>query len=156
MKASEFSNLIAECCAEVLDTMYFTSVLGTESPASQSLSPNPDTALSFSLSFVGDISGRFGLWLEPTAARSLAANFLGEEDSDVSPDDAAEVAGELANMFCGSVMSRVEREHTFVLSHPLRTDGPPFGGNDDFFVCELVTECGIILVWVVVEGEPCR
>jgi hypothetical protein len=31
MRVSEIASLIPECCAEVLETMYFTTTLGSES-----------------------------------------------------------------------------------------------------------------------------
>jgi hypothetical protein len=84
MEASEFSSLVAESCTEVLDTMYFTSVLSTEPPSARQVFQGADGMLAFSLSFTGDISGQFGLWLAAATARTLAANFLGEDESNIS------------------------------------------------------------------------
>ena len=72
--------------------------------------PRPDdeagagTSLAYSLHFAGDISGRFGLRMGLETARNLAANFLGEDGAELSLTEVSEVTGELANMFCGSVM----------------------------------------------------
>ena len=90
MKAIELTNLMPECCSEVLDAIYFTTVLGSESQQSMSEAapanpPVDDSPISFSLCFVGDISGRFGVSLDRPTARSPAANFLGEDETDVSP-----------------------------------------------------------------------
>jgi CheY-specific phosphatase CheX len=155
MKACEFEGLILEYCSEVLDAMYFTSVLG--SVVLQS-SPVPDPAgpgqLAFCLSFVGDISGRFGVQLEPATARNLIANFLGTAEEDLTPIEISEGVGELANMLCGSVMSRVEGEETFALSHPEPGAIEP-APEDDFLVTRLDTENGILTVCVLVEAAVC-
>ena len=157
MLAAELATLIPECCSEVLEAMYFTAVLGSSSGASApeaSLeTTDASSDLAFSLHFAGDVSGRFGLRLHLDTARSFAANFLGEDVSEISPEDANEVAGELANMFCGSVMSRVEGDHKFVLSHP---EAGPFVsyGTDDLLVSTLQTDSGEVTVWVTIEGNP--
>jgi CheY-specific phosphatase CheX len=151
MKACEFSSLIRECSSEVLDTMYFTTVLS--STPLESTESGADQLLSYNLQFVGDVSGRFGLHLNRNTARTLAANFLGETESDLSYSDIAEVVGELSNILCGSVMSRVEGEHPFVLSHPL-AGSQTLTGADDFLTCVLDTDSGSITIWVLVEGNP--
>jgi len=57
-------------------------------------------------------------------------------------------------MLCGSVMSRVEGDNKFVLSHP--EPASPFLSADDLLVSALETDSGVIAVWVAVEGDPCR
>ena len=161
MTASDFTGLVPECCSEVLDAMYFTTMLGSEVRESlpEELAgriSSDDAPLSFSLRFVGDISGRFGVSLDHSTARSLAANFLGEDEADASSGTVAEVVGELANMLCGSVMSRVEGDNKFVLSHPEPASPPSFSSADDLLVSALETDSGVIAVWVAVEGDPCR
>ena len=156
MKASEFASLIPECCSEVLDAMYFTTMLGSERVEAIPLnSLDATAALAFSLRFAGDVSGDFGLYLEQVTARSLAANFLGVEEAEVSSDEIGEVAGELANMLCGSAVSRVEGEHKFVLSHPERVNTPLREDLADVLISRLDTDAGAITVWISVEGVPC-
>ena len=161
MKAIEFTGLVPECCSEVLDAMYFTTLLGSE--VLESLPgallgrlPAEGAPFSFSLRFVGDISGRFGVSLDFPTARSLAANFLGEDEAEVSPGAVEEVVGELSNMLCGSVMSRVEGENKFVLSHPEPASPLAISAADDVLVSALETDSGVITVWVAVEGDPCQ
>jgi CheY-specific phosphatase CheX len=167
MTASDFASLVPECCSEVLDAMYFITVLGTASPeTAPETAPetSPETAelpdaekpLAYSLNFAGDISGRFGLSLEQETAHSLAANFLGEEPENISSTEIDEVAGELTNMFCGSVMSRIEGKNKFVLSHPEAIRSQPYCEAEDVLVSRLDTDGGVITVWVVVEGTSCQ
>jgi CheY-specific phosphatase CheX len=151
MKACEFAGLIRECSSEVLDTMYFSTVLSS-APLETTTSDTEDL-LSYSLQFVGEVSGRFGVHLDWKTARTLAANFLGENDSDISCSDITEVVGELANILCGSVMSRVEGAYSFTLSHPL-ADSHPLSHVDNFLCCVLDTDSGRITVWVHVEENP--
>jgi CheY-specific phosphatase CheX len=156
MKACEFAGLIPECFSEVLDAMYFTTVLDSR-PQEMAAgdSPGTDAPIAFSLRFAGDVSGYFSILLELSTARKLAANFLGEDESSISAIEAGEVAGELANMLCGSVMSRVEGEHKFVLSHPEAVALPPVVGTGDEFVCRLATDSGDVTVWIALEGDLC-
>jgi CheY-specific phosphatase CheX len=156
MRASDLAGLIPECCSEVLDAMYFTTLLGSVPlDTVPECLPDADATHAFSLSFVGDISGRFGLHLEQPTARTLAANFLGEADAGVSSAEVSEVVGELANMLCGSLMSRVEGEHSFALSHP--ESGLLARSDDcDLIVSLLETDSGIITIWILIERSPCR
>jgi CheY-specific phosphatase CheX len=157
MKTCDFAGLVPACCSEVLDAMYFTTVLdsGFQETAAEN-SPDKEAPIAFSLHFAGDVSGHFGIQLELPTARKLAANFLGEEESSISWIEADEVAGELANMLCGSVMSRVEGEHKFVLSHPEAIASPPVLDPAKDFVCKLATDSGDITVWIATEEGLCR
>jgi CheY-specific phosphatase CheX len=155
MRPSELAGIIPECCSEVFDAMYFTSVLGVVSAESVlDVPPETNGALTFGLRFAGNISGRFGLQVEHAAARTLAANFLGETDSDISSSEVSEVIGELTNMLCGAVMSRLEGENSFALSHPEPGASMPTGAGD-MLVSMLETESGIITIWILIEGNSC-
>ena len=169
MKASDFAALVPGSCSEVLDTMYFTTVLAvtqTEGKvqaeqtecsveavaADTTLQPE---ALFFSLRFAGDISGRFGLHTDAAVARTLASNFLGEEESGVSVTEVGEVVGELTNMLCGSVMSRVKTTRTFSLSHPEPIAALPNPATADMLVSRFDTDAGAITTWLIVDGDQC-
>jgi CheY-specific phosphatase CheX len=139
--------------------MYFTTVNGEipldwvdpEAP----VPTEPPVSIAYSLHFAGDVTGHFGLSIEQKSAQSLAANFLGEESDDISSKEVHEVLGELANMFCGSVMSKVEGENKFVLSHPEEIHVTPSASEGDILISKLDTDSGVITVWVAVEGNPC-
>ena len=101
MKASDFAALVPDCCSEVLDAMYFTTVNGLVTPEMEAEAeqvPATEDPVAFNLKYAGDISGSFGLSLEQITAKNLAANFLGEEVEDISSKEVQEVVGELANI----------------------------------------------------------
>jgi CheY-specific phosphatase CheX len=161
MKASDFTRLVPDCCSDVLEAMYFTSVLGVSheampAPAEPADDPQPAADYAFGVNFQGDVSGRFGLWLGAPAARCLASNFLGEDDGSLSAEEVGEVVGELANMFCGSVASRIEGERKFVLSHPQPVTALPDAGTGDVLFSTFDTDGGLITTWIVVEGTTCN
>lgn len=102
---------------DVLEKMFFLQTLG-ESP-----DPEPDGStaideLAVRVAFQGEPSGSLVLRLTPVAARQIAADFLGAEEAEVSDLRTVEVVRELANMICGSVLSRVESATTFRLGAP--------------------------------------
>ena len=152
MKPSDLTAFIAPSCEDVLDAMYFTSVLNITSAPLQSPGPND---YSFSLHFKGDLKGQFGVSCHPDTARTLAANFLGEEEDALAPIDTAEVIGELANMLCGSILSRTGCSNTFALSHPnpeIETPTPLEG--PDVLRATLDTDIGPIHTWMIFDPSP--
>lgn len=70
------------------------------------------------LSFEGEPPGSLTLRVTRDAARSISADFLGGDESELTQQQIAEVVCELANMICGSVLSRVESAATFRLVSP--------------------------------------
>ena len=103
---------LAESLDEVLEKMFFAGTLGEIDSAASG------PAVTAHLKFEGDPPGSLTLRVTLDAARSVAADFLGEEEAGVSSDRIGEVVCELANMICGSVLSRVEPNVTFRLSAP--------------------------------------
>ena len=157
MKASEFSTLVPDCCSDVLDSMYFTTVLETSHPAppdgadAPAQSALPSSEYAFTLRFEGEVRGSFGLHLAENTARTLAANVLGEDDSTLTPQDVSEVVGELTNMLCGSVVSRIEGRSKFALSHPEPIFALPTLTASDSLISLLHTDDGVITTWVIVD-----
>jgi len=98
---------------EVLEKMFFAETLG-EAPGA---SPEADD-IAVELSFEGEEPGVMCLRLTAAAAREIAADFLGIETAEISPIQVSEVVRELANMICGSVLSRVESAVVFRLGVP--------------------------------------
>lgn len=111
--------LVPVCVAEVLETMFFCE---TE-PAPEAGAPAPPVGrMCVEVDFAGAPSGRFWLWLAPAAAKRMAADFLGLDHEEVDEDKAAQTVCELANMICGSIVSRLESHSAFQLSAPRLVD----------------------------------
>ena len=70
------------------------------------------------IDFEGDRPGRFSLWLAAEAATAIAADFLGEDASELNQVRRGEVALEMANMICGSALSRLGGRARFRLGSP--------------------------------------
>ncbi len=109
---SDLGASLLTAATDVLEAMYFTSVMG--------LSEDGVAGAGWrsQLAFQGELSGTFRLGMNGETARLLAANFFGEEESEVSETAVADMVGEMANMICGSVLSRMETESHFKLTHP--------------------------------------
>jgi hypothetical protein len=75
-------------------------------------------ACTAELLFQGNPSGGFRVSVPWKLARVVGAGFLGREEMEVSDSQAEEVVCELANMICGSVLSRLESKATFQITHP--------------------------------------
>jgi CheY-specific phosphatase CheX len=96
----------------VLETMFFAVVLG---PAEAETGA---AALEARLVFRGRPSGTLAVRLSTASARSLAAGFLGEDEEALGDSQVGEVVCELANMLCGSLVSRLGSEESFDLTSP--------------------------------------
>ncbi len=151
MQASDLVVYTEPSYAEVLDSMYFTTTLGMThrfdvAPTIQ------DEHHSFSLDFSGGISGTFGLVLGSSTARTLAANFLGEEEESLTPAEVGDVTGELVNMLCGSLVSRIPSQSDFVLSHPVPAMPHPTPcAADRMLLSTLETDSGPMQVWIYLK-----
>jgi CheY-specific phosphatase CheX len=113
MTEAELRRVLEDSVRETLDAMFFTACLGAPEPG---VAPLPEMAAQ--VVFEGSPSGRLTLRMAAGAARSLAANFLGEEEEAVSERQVGDVLCELANMVCGFVLSRVESAAEFRLGAP--------------------------------------
>lgn len=118
MQQADLVRVLQISTEEVLETMFFTSLVEEGMPGdSAATEPVTTPSVSSSLNFRGTPSGVFQVDLALPAAQSLAANFVGDEEP-LSETKVGEVVCELANMLCGSVLSRVGSESSFDLSHP--------------------------------------
>jgi CheY-specific phosphatase CheX len=143
MQACDLTQLFADSVSEVLETMFFTCVMGdTES--------KPDDPIAARLDFRGDPSGSFGLALSHATARQISAGFLALEEYEITQAQVDEVICELANMLCGSLLSRLESKSCFELQHPYLATAPAEPDYSDNF--EL--ESGSLTVWLTLNGTP--
>lgn len=101
MKTSLASHLLPSA-AQVLETMFFTEIKSAvERPAATTR-----CSLSRTVEFQGPPDGELCLGLKSETAAALASSFLGVSPAEVTENDCAQVADELANMICGSVLSK--------------------------------------------------
>jgi CheY-specific phosphatase CheX len=143
MQVCDLSQLFTDSASDVLETMFFTCVLGeTES--------EPEDPISARLDFKGDPSGSFGLSLSHAAALQIAAGFLALEESEIAQEQVSEVICELTNMLCGTLLSRLENESCFELQHPYLAPVPEEQGYSHNF--EL--ESGSLSVWLTLNETP--
>lgn len=114
-----WNGIFYESAQEVLETMFFSSVFGPAEPLFSPCSDIREQIITAELRFTGSPSGRLQVSLNETSARSIACNFLGQDRPElVSTGDMEQVLGELSNMVCGSVLSRMDSQAVFSLSHP--------------------------------------
>jgi CheY-specific phosphatase CheX len=114
---NDIHSALSAAVEEVLETMFFSSVLAssnTPEPTGEGAEP----VFRASLAFQGDACGNLGLAIPIHLAQVVSSGFLGMEEQEVSDSEVGEVVGEMANMICGSVLSRLESESTFHISHP--------------------------------------
>ena len=111
MTDEELQVALRESVQEVLEKMFFAEPLNDESHAIES------DVLAVHVAFEGDPPGALVLAITDAEAHQVAADFLGD-DAGVDSDKTAEVICELANMICGSILSRVESQTVFRLASP--------------------------------------
>jgi CheY-specific phosphatase CheX len=108
---------LTECTEEVLEQMFF--VQPVDEPLSEDSPQAGDSAhFSADVGFSGEPSGRLLLRISKPAARSIAADFLAEDEAVLSEQQVGEVVCELANIICGSVLTRVKSRTSFRLGSP--------------------------------------
>src|SRR5262249_13355553 len=112
-------NALAESVREVLEKMCFIDL-----PSPAQGEEMRMRGIAAELVFDGDSPGSFRLDLDAEAARAAAAGFLGEDPAGLPLEQVQEVICELANMICGSVLSRVESSAVFRLAKPEVADDP--------------------------------
>ena len=147
MVSRELDQMLSDALAEVLESMFFTSVVGDSEPCEHS----PEPWISAQLTFHGHAPGRFGVRVPWATGRKVAASFLGTEEDMLSEERVEEVICELANMLCGSVLSRLEKETHFVLSQP-GIETPEAVHPTDATACRAFQlEEGPLAVWLELE-----
>ena len=83
--------------------------------------------------------------------RKIAASFLGLEEGLPSESQTGEVLCELANMICGSVLSRLEGDLHFELSPP-EINAAEAGSQENHTACRVLgLEEGPFAVWLDLE-----
>jgi len=148
MPVTEMEQVLSDAAAEVLETMFFTSLAEEGEP----VPPITGPLVCPNLSFRGPCSGRLGLRIPLETGRQIAANFLGLEGSEVTQSQLQDVLCELSNMICGSVLSRLESGSIFELLHP--EIGPGETAGSPAVSRTLALEDGVLEVWFQWEAAP--
>lgn len=148
MPQTDLQQIFLESVGEVLETMFFTSVVAEDS------TEGSDSMVSAELSFLGSPSGRFGVRVPKSTGRQIASSFLGLEEAKISEEQVGQVVCELTNMICGSVLSRVEAGARFELMHPevdsKNTDWRQYNGavGSTFGLEE-----GTVTIWMTLDAN---
>jgi hypothetical protein len=146
---SVYFQVIDRVAAEVLETMFFTeAVAGGCDHAS---SP-PD--ISVRIDFEGSHAGEFVLGVPLSAARPIAAAFLGLAEDEIAEKECNQVIFELANILCGAVLSNRWPDSRLSLAMPeLVAGGPPREGA--LHRCFTLPE-GVLALTIACANEPER
>lgn len=121
MQVETISEALGESAQSVLETMFFVVPEGDTEGMHRQEPPLLHTGLSFR----GEWQGTFELTAPLNSAKTLASSFSGLiEPEQVTEQEAAEVLRELANMVCGSTLSRLAGNKIFDLESPKMLDAP--------------------------------
>ena len=108
MRAS-IAGHIVPCASQILETMFFTGVVGAlEQDSRPVMFPR-------TVCFQGPPDGKLCLCVQPQAATALTAAFMGMDPDEVTGSQIDHMTGELANMICGSLLSRCAPNSLFQL-----------------------------------------
>lgn len=149
MEPTDFHPLLASATAEVLESMCFMSA---DENCSEPIAED-ETWIAAKLHFRGPSSGDFGLRTPLGTARTIASNFLGEDESDLNTFQVIEVLCELSNMICGALLGRLGSDGVYDLSHPERDLG--LVRQEANSACRtLQLDGGALSVWLNLEPTP--
>ncbi len=114
MRRNELESVLVETAGAVLESMFFTTIHDSSDWPNETATPQ----ISARLNFHGETSGSFGVRTPVETGRAITSNFLGIGAESITEAQIGEVVCELANMLCGSALSRLEGYSRFDLSHP--------------------------------------
>ncbi len=101
--------------------MFFISL----TPKEGGLSEEPEffhasgSILKGEIGFYGRYRGRLKLYLPSDLARSMASNFMGLEEEEVSDSQTNDMVKELCNMICGNLVCELDRKAVWNLALPM-------------------------------------
>ena len=103
--------------SSVFETMFFIA-LDFEAIDPVPLSQGEEGMLRGHIGIGGKAAGTLALDLPRPLLSMLTANFLGLEESDVSPSQIEDMAGELTNMVAGNLFANLDRKNVYKLTPP--------------------------------------
>lgn len=105
--------------SEVLETMFFLPLEVSESEDGGDLAQLPKDQLTGAcLKFDGPIAGEVTFLIPVNLARSLTADFLGQEEGEVGKDEMVGTVKEVVNMITGKALSLYDESAVFKLGIP--------------------------------------
>ena len=113
-ETAHVAQCLQEAAEEVLETMFFQTVDGELSWDDVKAKPHRYAEMDFQ----GAAEGRLELAVSGDLAPVLASGFFGKDESELTEGEISAVICELANMLCGSVLSRLESGSLFQLGAP--------------------------------------
>jgi hypothetical protein len=119
------TDALAAAIVNVAERSFFA--FGEPVPGSQAGEPvlMPGDCYELSVAFTGAFAGIVRLVMPIALARDLCAAFSGLSPDEPLADDAvSDLAGEFANMACGTWLTTLEETVCFSLAHPLVTRVP--------------------------------
>ena len=144
MTATEsYEQIFRRSVETVLEAMFFESLSGEPETAGGL----PAGCLVGAVSFDGTRCGRMLVAMERATAATLAGNFLGLGDEESAPLEESTLQ-ELANISCGSFLSRLDPHGSFCIGAPEMLPATIAGTEErDWLLLPL--ECGA--VWFCLE-----
>jgi CheY-specific phosphatase CheX len=126
---ADYQGALLAAVAEVAENSLFAFADASDEAAfdaAAAASEGGSDWLRASIQFAGPIGGRFTLTVPGALARRLCAAFAGADSADeVSEADLVDFTGELANMVCGTWLTRACQHEAFNLTPPRVLRGGP-------------------------------
>ena len=104
--------------AEVFETMFFTLLEPVDGIPSREEWASEKDFVEADISYTGSNSGELQFFFPQTLARSIAANFLGEQADELSDGQIVDTVRESVNMAVGSMLGRIDPNGECSLSIP--------------------------------------
>ncbi len=125
--ADEHVAPLTAALVEVAENSFFGFVEPVDPARFEELAEPPVRWIRASVHFAGAFAGRMHVELPEPLAQHLFASFLGEPDDQPAAEGPLfDLVGELANMVCGTWLTRTCQRRQFNLQHPevdVRPDG---------------------------------
>ncbi len=129
----EIPSKVITATREVFETMFYATVEAQpdEEGNRESLSQSISSWIAGEIRFEGRYCGRMIFFVPTELALTMASNFMGLEVEAVSSSQARDVVGELCNMVCGNLFSKLDRREVWTLAPPQTWENSePFIGSD--------------------------
>jgi len=141
---------LAAAVTDVLESMFFVEAQG------ETHATPDDPAVAVEIHFEGDPPGRFQMRLAPKTAQAIAADFLGQDSTELVERQCEDVALELANMICGAVLSRLESSAYFRLGSPKIIEAAALSVESVMTTFTLETGNGRLTAAIQMERRTCH